>query len=172
MIWTVASVDRLLGLLAQTTGNLDRAADHFEDALDFCRNAGYWPELAWSCCDYGDILAERAGQGDGAKAVALLDESLAISKELGMRPLTERVNVRLARIQVQTLAAQAFPSGLTPREVEVIRLIASGKTNPEIATELIISVRTVANHVASIFRKTGSATRAPAAAYATRNGLG
>ena len=172
MIWTVASVDRLLGLLAQTTGNLDRAADHFEDALDFCRNAGYRPELAWSCCDYGDILAERAGQGDGAMAVALLDESLAISKELGMRPLTERVNVRLARIQVQTLAAQAFPSGLTPHEVEVIRLIASGKTNPEITTELIISVRTVANHVASIFRKTGSATRAAAAAYATRNGLG
>ena len=48
------------------------------------------PELAWTCCDYSDLLRERNGEGDRAKAVSLLDESLTISRELGMRPLMER----------------------------------------------------------------------------------
>ena len=91
MIETVSSVDRLLGLLSQTMGDLGQATAHFEDALAFCRKAGYRPELAWTCCDYADTLRERDGAGDKEKAIALLDESLAISGELGMGPLMERV---------------------------------------------------------------------------------
>ena len=83
--------DRLLGLLAQTMGNLDQAVPHFEDGLVFCRNAGYRPELAWTCCDYADNLLQRDETGDREMAMSLLDESLAISTELGMRPLMERV---------------------------------------------------------------------------------
>ena len=83
--------DHVFGILAHTMGNLDQAAVHFEDALAFCRKAGYRPELAWTCCDYADTLRERDAEGDRAKAIALLDESLAISSELGMRPLMERV---------------------------------------------------------------------------------
>ena len=83
--------DRMLGLLAQTTGNLDQAATHFEDALAFCRKAGYRPQLAWSCCDYADTLLQRSEAGDRDRAMSLLDESLAISSELSMRPLMERV---------------------------------------------------------------------------------
>ena len=90
MFVTVA-VDRVLGLLARAMGNLDQATVHFEDALAFCRKAGYRPEFAWTCCDYADTLLERNGEGDRAKAMALMDESLAISSELGMRPLMERV---------------------------------------------------------------------------------
>ena len=85
------AVDRLLGLLSQTMGNPDQATAHFEDALAFCRDAGYRPELAWTCCDYADTLFQRNGEGDRVKSMALLDESLAISSELGMRPLMERV---------------------------------------------------------------------------------
>ena len=85
------SCDRMLGLLAEVMGDLDAAQTHFEDALAFCRNGGYRPELAWTCCDYADALRERHGEGDRAKAVQLLEESLAISNELGMRPLIERV---------------------------------------------------------------------------------
>ena len=87
----VVSADHLLGLLSGTMGKLDQAAAHFEDGLSFCRKAGYRPELAWTCCDYADTLRERDAEGDRAKAMALLDESLAISSELGMRPLMERV---------------------------------------------------------------------------------
>ena len=91
--------NRVLGLLAQTMGDLDQAIVHFEDALAFCRKAGYRPELAWSCCDYSDALRERDADGDRAKSIALLDESLAISSELGMGPLIERVLARKLEIQ-------------------------------------------------------------------------
>ncbi len=49
------------------------------------------PELAWTCYDYADTLLQRNEHGDRDKAMSLLDESLAISSELGMRPLMERV---------------------------------------------------------------------------------
>ncbi len=85
------SIDRLLGLLSYTMGDLDQATAHFQDTLAFCRNAGYRPELAWTCCDYADTLLQRHEPGDREKGMSLLDESLAISSELGMRPLMERV---------------------------------------------------------------------------------
>ena len=47
--------------------------------------------MAWTCCDYADTLRDRDAEGDRAKAISLLDESLAISSEMGMRPLMERV---------------------------------------------------------------------------------
>lgn len=83
--------DHVLGLLARTVGNLDQAISHFEDALSISRSRGYHSMLAWICCDYADTLLQRKGEGDHGKALALLDESLAISSELGMRPLMERV---------------------------------------------------------------------------------
>ncbi|MCH8745856.1 MAG: hypothetical protein IIB31_09460 [Chloroflexi bacterium] len=89
--FTALTIDRILGLLSHTIGNLDQAAVHFEDGLAFCRKAGYRPELAWTCCDYADTLLQRGNPGDREKAMTLLDESLAISSELGMRPLMERV---------------------------------------------------------------------------------
>ena len=85
------SAPRLLGLLAHTMGDPDKATEHFEESLTYCREAGYRPELAWTCCDYADTLRERDAEGDRAKAITLLEESLAISSELGMRPLMERV---------------------------------------------------------------------------------
>ena len=91
MVWFSLVFDRVLGLLAHTVGNDDLATEHFEDALAICRNAGCRPDLAWTCCDYADTLLERNGEGDRTKATSLLDESLAISTELGMRPLMERV---------------------------------------------------------------------------------
>jgi DNA-binding CsgD family transcriptional regulator len=61
--------------------------------------------------------------------------------------------------------------GLSAREREVLRLIAQGKTNPQIADALVISRSTVQNHVSSILTKAGLANRAEAVAYALRHGL-
>jgi DNA-binding NarL/FixJ family response regulator len=68
-------------------------------------------------------------------------------------------------------AQSAPPDGLSTREVEVLRLIAAGKSNPQIADELVISLNTVQRHVSNILAKTGLSNRAEAASYATRNGL-
>ncbi|MEE8159173.1 MAG: response regulator transcription factor, partial [Dehalococcoidia bacterium] len=178
------SGDRLLGILAQAMGETDQAVAHFEDALAFCRKADYRPELAWTCCDYADLLLERAqsahpepvepragSQQDRAKAKSLLDESLAISSELGMRPLVERVKERLGQARAKPGTAPAYPDGLSHREVEVLRLITLGKTNQEIGEELFITARTVANHVTNLLNKTDTANRAEAASYATRHEL-
>jgi tetratricopeptide (TPR) repeat protein len=92
MIWAPGiHGDRLLGLVAQTMGRLDDAMTHFEESLAFCRKGGYRPEYAWSTCDYADCLLQRNASGDRTKAMSLLDEGLAISRELGMHPLTERI---------------------------------------------------------------------------------
>jgi two-component system response regulator NreC len=63
------------------------------------------------------------------------------------------------------------PDDLTPREIEVLNLIALGYTNPEIADQLVLSVRTVETHRANIQRKTSSVTRAELVAYAFEHGL-
>ena len=152
-------------------GNLDQATEHFEDSLAFCRRAGYHPELAWTCCDYAEMLIERNDPGDRAKATTLFDESLSISTELGMRPLMERVVAHQELLETRPGRMPAFPDGLTQREVEVLELICGGKTDREIGEELFISVNTVGNHVRSILSKTHSANRAEAATYAGRHGL-
>ena len=69
--------------------------------------------------------------------------------------------------------AEGAPGGsyvsLSARELEVLRHLAAGKTNPQIAQELFISSNTVAKHVTSIYTKTGTANRVEAAAYANRD---
>ena len=101
----------------------------------------------------------------------LLNESSAISTELGMRPLMERVLSFQEQAESRPSRAPAFPDGLTQREVEVLRLLHLGKSNREIAEELFISLSTVAHHVSSIFNKTGVSNRTEAATYAARQSL-
>ena len=171
MLWAVTSVDRLLGLLSRCMGETDQAVQHFEDALKFCRKAGLRPETAWICHDYADMLLALDGKGNSGKAIALLDESLAISSELGMLPLMESTAANLERAETQTVQKPTFPNGLTQREVEVLRIVASGKTSAEIATDLVLSRRTVERHISNIYGKTDSRSRAEATAFAFTHGL-
>jgi DNA-binding NarL/FixJ family response regulator len=107
--------------------------------------------------------------GDRQQAAALLEEVAATAGELGIQRLRERANA--LRAELKAPAAPAWPAGLTGREVEVLRLIATGHSNKAIAQALFISPNTVLHHVSNIFAKTGVANRAEAAAYATRKGL-
>jgi DNA-binding CsgD family transcriptional regulator len=76
----------------------------------------------------------------------------------------------LARAEALARKSQA-PGGLTAREVEVLRLVAAGKTNRSIATELFLSEKTVARHLSNIFTKLGLPSRAAATAYAYEHDL-
>ena len=167
----LVSTDRVLGLLSTTMGALDQAAGHFEDGLAFTRRAGYRPELAWTCCDYADALLQRDGPGDRAKATSLLDESLAISQEVGMRTLAQRVADRQQQLGSQPQSIPAYPDGLTQREVEVLRLIARGKSNSQISRELVVAEGTTRRHVSNIYAKIAVTNRAEATRYALRQGL-
>ena len=63
------------------------------------------------------------------------------------------------------------PHGLTPREQEVLRLLAAGESNRQIARRLGLSPHTIERHVANLYRKIGARGRADATAYALRSGL-
>jgi DNA-binding NarL/FixJ family response regulator len=65
----------------------------------------------------------------------------------------------------------AWPAGLTDREVEVLRLIARGRTNREVASALRLSVKTVGRHVENVYAKAGVRTRAGAALFAAEHRL-
>ena len=165
--WCMAT-GRLLGLLARAAGQPRRAIARFDAALAFCRRSGYRPELAWTCHDYAGELLDTGNRDDRLKAAALLDEGERIAVQLGMRPLAARIAAFRERYRVRL---NRKPAGLTTRELETLRLIATGKTNKEIAQALFISTNTVAIHVAHVLTKTGASNRTEAAAYAASSHL-
>ena len=66
---------------------------------------------------------------------------------------------------------EAAPAGLTEREVAVLRLVAAGRSNKEIAAELVVSVHTVERHLVNIYRKIDARTRVDATGFAVQHGL-
>lgn len=103
--------------------------------------------------------------GDYDTADMELDAARRVFEQLGAAPALELVRA------LTSPSASAAPGGLTPREVEVLRRVATGATNREIADMLVISDKTVARHVSNMFTKLGVSTRAAATAYAYEHDL-
>src|SRR5918993_1781451 len=108
------------------------------------------------------VLAARACRalGDEPSAAMELDAARAVFAELGARHDLHSTEALIAA------EARGTVGGLTPREVEVLRLVAAGKTNRLIALELYLSEKTVARHLSNIFAKLGVSSRAAATAFA------
>jgi DNA-binding CsgD family transcriptional regulator len=92
-------------------------------------------------------------------------EARRVFEQLDAAPALEQVR------ELMGWAASPATGGLTPREVEVLRLVATGATNREIADSLVISDKTVARHVSNMFTKLGLSSRAAATAYAYEHGI-
>ncbi len=164
------SSDRLLGLLCLTFGDINQAVTHFEEAREICREGGYLPQMAWSCYDCARAMLQRKQPGDRKRAVALANEAMSVADKLGMKLLAGRVcSMRDSRATAPVSSEN--PYGFSNREVEVLTLLARGKTNREIAQQLNISYNTAATHVRNILSKGNLANRAEAAAFATRHYL-
>lgn len=164
IIATPQVTERLLGRLAAVAGDHTRAARHFENALAFCRRAGYRPELAWACHDYARFLFSGGQAEHRHTAGALTLEARTLATGLGMLPLVARVDALHAE---HDASPGEGPGSLTPRELEILRLIATGQTNKAIAKYLNISRNTVAVHVSRILAKTGARNRTEAARFAS-----
>jgi DNA-binding CsgD family transcriptional regulator len=105
----------------------------------------------------------RWGSHDHDRIQTLLDQAISAFGELGMKGWEHRA--------LRLRASVATWSGLTAREIGVLRLVAAARTNKEIAGELFISVATVERHVANIYRKIGARSRVEATSYALREGI-
>ena len=169
----LGSASRFLALLAGTMGRWEAAEHHFEGALAMHLRMEARPLIAHTRREYADMLLARRGRGDLHRARELLNEALATYSELGMAHYAAKARALLADPVVTTASASgpASPAGLTAREVEVLRLLAAGRTNQQIARELVLSARTVERHIANIYRKVGAHGRAAATVYALRHDL-
>jgi DNA-binding NarL/FixJ family response regulator len=97
--------------------------------------------------------------GDEKSAAGELAAARKPFAELGARP-AERV------VAAELVDDREAPGGLSPREIEVLRLGAAGRRNPEIAAELVLAEKTVARHLSNIFAKLDVGSRTAAAAFA------
>ncbi len=166
-------LDRVLGEMETLLGSWSQAHAHLSVAEELARREGIVPELAWTLVAQGKLALAQGGRGSVTRARTLFKQALGLFEELGVLGEAQALREHLEHLpgRSSTRKARPLPAGLSEREVEVLRLIAAGKTNRQIAGELILSERTVANHLAHIFNKTGTDNRAAAAAFAIRHGL-
>jgi DNA-binding CsgD family transcriptional regulator len=165
------SAPRLSALAHLTAGRPSEARALFTSALGICRRAGYLPEVAWICYEQAAASLTHTDAWDRKEAALLAKEGAQIAERLEMAPLVERLDRIASKLGRRSSARVDFPDGLTAREVEVLRLMAVGKSNRAIAGELVISVHTVLRHVSNIFAKTRTTNRVGATAYAARHRL-
>jgi DNA-binding NarL/FixJ family response regulator len=165
------SADSYLGLLCAAMASWPEAQQHFEAALTMNARIGARVALAYTRRDYAAMLLARGEASDREHAISLVRASLEAAREIGMKALEERAALCLNELSARPREGASLPDDLTAREAEVLRLIAIGRSNADIATVLSISLNTVATHVRNILAKTGCANRTEAAAYAMRHGL-
>jgi DNA-binding NarL/FixJ family response regulator len=128
------------------------------------REMGAATWVAHTAYQYGRFL--RGDRERRERAAPYLEEAAALAGTIGLAGLTARIGA------LGTHAAPAdLPAGLSPREAQILALVARGLSNREIGTQLSISEHTVANHVRAILRKTDSANRTEATSFAHRHGL-
>ncbi|HUG14780.1 MAG TPA: AAA family ATPase [Thermomicrobiales bacterium] len=165
-------VSHYLGLAAGTLGRWDDALAHFQTAAALARRMGAWPVLGRTLEAHAAALHARNRGKDAARARELLEQALAIFDERMMSGDVARTRTRLAELWPTGWASRPTrPSGLTEREVDVLRLIAAGRSNREIADELTLSVRTIERHITNLYGKIDARGRADATAYAFRHDL-
>jgi DNA-binding NarL/FixJ family response regulator len=156
------------GHIAAGAGEPERARPLLEDAVDHFDRCGAPFEGA------GARLALARALRQAAKGSAARDEARAARKafeRLGATHGVESAARLLAGLEDEAGATPASAAGLTAREVEVLRLLAVGLTNREIAGRLVISEHTVHRHVTNLYRRLGVSSRTAATTYAHRHGL-
>jgi DNA-binding CsgD family transcriptional regulator len=153
----MTSSDLTVAQLSAVSGNIDQALNYFERARVTHERRGQ-PVLR-AIVDYDEALTRLEHHQPGA--ARLLDSARAQFQALGMREW-------LRRLSVLEAPPPGLPDGLTPREAEILRLVAAQRTSKQIAAELVVSVHTVERHVQNAYRKIGVKSRMAASEYVSR----
>ncbi|HEX6311669.1 MAG TPA: LuxR C-terminal-related transcriptional regulator [Acidimicrobiia bacterium] len=167
----IAEQYRSAGLRAAATlarGRVELATDDANRACSTLRRALHeWQALDLpyevACTRVLMGCASREA-GDEEGAVSAFDAAAAIFHRLGAERDAERAR-ELRR------APSPLPQGLTEREAEVLRLVAAGHTNKQVAQQLVLADKTVARHLSNIYAKIGVSSRSGATAYAFEHGI-
>ncbi|WP_246631481.1 helix-turn-helix transcriptional regulator [Pseudonocardia nigra] len=179
---TQNSTAKVLSALAHASGELGaaygdpaQASTQFGRAVDLLHGITAPFERGLSQLRRGTALAV---QGDRSAAIETITSAYRTARHLGAKPLMRSCATALAQMGEQVdrrlgrLAARSLdPAGLTRREREVLRLLAGGRTNRQIAQELFLSTRTVDMHVRNLLGKLGCSSRVVGARRAAELGL-
>jgi DNA-binding NarL/FixJ family response regulator len=139
------------------------------DAVTACRQAG---EAAARFRMFGLVYDEARARVVRGMAAAAIGERDTTQLELSAaRDAFERLGAEPDVRRVSTLLGEAPPSPLSSREIEVLRAVARGGTNKQVAAELVVSEHTVARHLSNIYTKLGVVSRAAATSYAYEHAL-
>jgi ATP/maltotriose-dependent transcriptional regulator MalT len=160
-----ADTPYLDGVAAALMGRVELAEGDARAAIVTLRRAWrVWHELG-APFEAAQVRVAAACRtlGDADGAAMELDAATRVFDELGAAPDHARI--------AESAAPPSSPGRLTGREVEVLRLVAGGKSNRAAAGELFISEKTVARHLSNIYAKPGVASRSAAAAWAYEHGL-
>lgn len=161
------------GMLTAAAGDHDRARGCLEDATDYYERDEAPFEAARARVELARSLAAL---GEMETAASELQSAITSFEAIGAPKEAERAARLLVEVDPAAgrLSPSADGSGLSRRELEVVRLMANGLSNQEIAAELVLSVRTVERHISTIYQKIGVAgrsARAAVSAYAVKRGL-
>ncbi len=161
----VLAVERMQGALALARGRFAEAEAHLDAALALCDACAAPYERARTLLEVAVLRQAQDRPGDAASTLESARQiCTSLRAELALQSIAE------LETQVASPATDAV-TGLSPREAEVLRLVARGLSYAEIGDELYISPRTVARHLQSIYAKLGLGSRAEAAAYAYAHGI-
>jgi ATP/maltotriose-dependent transcriptional regulator MalT len=159
-------ISALRAMAAYAYAAIELAAGETEQALGHGRESGrLWGDIGSPYeASRARVLVARALRelGDEDSAAAELEVARHGFAAVGAAPGVQ---------QVDKLQGRARPGGLTEREIEVLRLVAEGRSNPDIARALVLSHKTVERHLSNIFTKLDVPSRTAAAAYAHEHGL-
>ncbi len=154
------------GNLAARQGHWAEAAEHYQAAVEAHREAGHPHDTVEAMIGLGSACY-RLGQA--ADAVRHLREAEALADEIANPQRLAQVRAALA--EIGETAVGPLPGGLTARQAEVLKLLAAGLSNKQIAGQLYLSPATVERHLATVYSKLGVSGRVEAARYAMAHGL-
>ena len=150
------------GAVLLADGDIGAASTLLRQACEIWRDLEMPYEEAQTCALLAAVC-ERRGDQDGRRLE--LDAARRLFQQLNAEPCLARIAEQSKRATRQSVGS------LSEREVQVLRLLAAGKTNRTIADELYISDKTVARHVSNIFDKLGVSSRTGATAWAFQHNL-
>ncbi len=178
IIWSLFGLARVLYLSQGASAPVHAL---IEEGLALCEQVGHKLGIAQALSLLGEMFLQ---QGNVARARLLLEESLQLYREgRDQRGIAESLSL-LGKVEALErdspepipealqFPVPTSPDNLTAREIEVLRLLATGLTNAQIAEELVVSLLTVKAHLRSIYSKLGVTTRSAATRYALEHGLG